>query len=141
MRSSYQEMTLGGEDPEHSVEMADGSGYMTSLGVYHELHCLRRLKLYLHRHHYYPKLVDGSDENAYELGHLNHCIESIRLSLMCSGNPALYSFQWANETRKPKTKTNSSRMCVDWEALDGWTRKRGVGLQPRLKHDKHRAEG
>ncbi|OCK81435.1 hypothetical protein K432DRAFT_450040 [Lepidopterella palustris CBS 459.81] len=87
--------------------MAQGGGYMASLGVYHELHCL----------------VSSS----------HHCIEAIRLSLMCAGNPGLYSFKWGNSTRKPKTKTNSARTCVDWEALDGWARKRGVGMRPRLK--------
>lgn len=29
------------EDPEHLVKL-EGSGYMGSLGVYHELHCLVR---------------------------------------------------------------------------------------------------
>ncbi|KAF2804151.1 uncharacterized protein BDZ99DRAFT_525744 [Mytilinidion resinicola] len=146
MRSSYEEMSLAGENPEQSVDMFEGGGYMTSLGVYHELHCLRRLKLYLHSYHYYPHLSTSpaDPENAYELAHLNHCIESIRLSLMCAANVALYSFQWPEEgeehTRKPKTKTNSSRVCVDWERLDSWTRERGVGLQPRLKHPRNPAE-
>lgn len=40
-RISHKEMELGREDPEHSVAVADGQGgYMGSLGVFHELHCL-----------------------------------------------------------------------------------------------------
>lgn len=30
----------------------------------------RRLKLYLHKEHYYPKLVHGTEEDEYELNHL-----------------------------------------------------------------------
>lgn len=31
----------------------------------------RRLKLYLHKEHYYPKLMHGSEEDTYELHHLS----------------------------------------------------------------------
>lgn len=42
-RASYEEMILGHEDPEHSVVVADeNGGYMISVGVFHELHCLVR---------------------------------------------------------------------------------------------------
>lgn len=42
-RASYEEMNFGHEDPEHSVAVADEKGgYMISLGVFHELHCLVR---------------------------------------------------------------------------------------------------
>ncbi|PVH99939.1 hypothetical protein DM02DRAFT_672325 [Periconia macrospinosa] len=136
-RATYEEMKLGREDPEHSVGVGDGNGgYMVSLGVYHELHCLRRMKMYLHKEHYYPKLAHGSDEDKYELNHLGHCLEAIRLSLMCAGNTALYSFQWPNnneEVRKPKTKTNSQRTCVNWEGIEAWAKNRSIGMNPRLE--------
>ncbi|KAF2644025.1 hypothetical protein P280DRAFT_546877 [Massarina eburnea CBS 473.64] len=136
-RASHKEMELGREDPEHSVAVGDeNGGYMVSLGVYHELHCLRRLKMYLHKEHYYPKLAPGTDEDTYELNHLNHCLEAIRLSLMCAGNTALYSFQWPNsneKVRKPKTKTNSQRTCVDWEGVESWAVNRSIGLNPTLE--------
>lgn len=52
---------------------------------------------------------------------------------MCSGNTALYSFQWErNDTRKPRTKTNSERICVNFETLEAWNLERGIGLAPVL---------
>ncbi|KAJ4354616.1 uncharacterized protein N0V89_006353 [Didymosphaeria variabile] len=66
----------------------------------------------------------------------NHCLEAIRLSLMCAGNTALYSFQWpdSNEkVRKPKTKTNSQRTCADWDAIESWAQDRSIGLNPSLE--------
>jgi hypothetical protein len=136
-RISYEEMKLGREDPEHSIEVGDGKGgYMGSLGVYHELHCLRRLKLYLHKEHYYPGVAHGSEDDKYELGHLHHCLESIRLSLMCGGDTAIYSFKWPDRServQKPKTKTNSERTCVDWDVIESWAQNRSIGMNPRLK--------
>jgi len=136
-RASYEEMQLGHEDPEHSVAVADGGGgYMISLGVYHELHCMRRLKMYVHKEHYYPKLAHGSPEDTYELKHLNHCLEAIRLSLMCAGNTAIYSFEWPHhnmKVRKPITKTNSQRTCVNWNLLEKWARNRTIGMNPKLE--------
>ena len=41
IRASRKEMELSGEDPDQSVELVAG-GYLASLGVYHELHCLVR---------------------------------------------------------------------------------------------------
>ena len=52
---------------------------------------------------------------------------------MCAGNTALYSFQWpdSNEkVRKPKTKTNSQRTCVDWGTIETWAQNRAIGMNP-----------
>ena len=79
-------MRLADEVPEISVQLAHGKGYLGSLGVYHELHCLvrpavhrsltsfdltfqqRRIKLWLHRDLYYPTI--NQTEAEYEVGHL-----------------------------------------------------------------------
>ncbi|CAG8948725.1 hypothetical protein HYFRA_00001846 [Hymenoscyphus fraxineus] len=130
IRISHEEMVLAGEHPEVSTKVV-GGGYMGSLGVYHELHCMRRLKLFLYKDHYYPGL-NGS-ELEYEMNHLDHCLEAIRISLMCAGNSALYTFQWdLGSSRKPVTKTNSERVCVDWEKLETWATERTIGISPLL---------
>ncbi|PQE14164.1 Tat pathway signal sequence protein [Rutstroemia sp. NJR-2017a BVV2] len=122
IRLTYDEMLLAQESPEESVEVK-GGGYMGSLGVYHELHCLRRLKLHIYKTDVPP---------AYELYHLNHCIEVIRLSLMCAGNTALYTFEWVGNETKPRTKTNSQRVCVDFAAIEAWSKEREIGFSPVL---------
>lgn len=63
----------------------------------------------------------------------DHCIDTIKQSLVCAGNPALYTFRWErNGTGKPLTKTNSKRVCVDFEALKTWSLERGIGFSPTL---------
>lgn len=39
IQASHDEMARAGEAPESSVQLSAG-GYLASLGVYHDLHCL-----------------------------------------------------------------------------------------------------
>ncbi|KAL8736634.1 MAG: hypothetical protein Q9181_002299 [Wetmoreana brouardii] len=41
-----------------SLELADGSGHLATIGVYHELHCLKRTRKWMYKDHYYPNLTD-----------------------------------------------------------------------------------
>jgi hypothetical protein len=41
IRASYDELARAGESPESSIQLQAG-GYLASLGVYHDLHCLVR---------------------------------------------------------------------------------------------------
>lgn len=68
-----------------SLEMRDGSGYLASLGVYHQLHCVvgiyhillltfssvntkqKRLRRWLYKEHYYENLT--TDDLAERLAH------------------------------------------------------------------------
>ena len=81
-------------------------------------------------------VLHGASADYYNDMNLDHCLEAIRLSLMCAGNTALYSFQWpdSNEkVRKPKTKTNSERTCVDWSLIEQWAQNRSIGMNPMLE--------
>ena len=42
-----------------SIKLADGSGYVAQLGVYHELHCLKKLKRWIYSSHFYSDLSPG----------------------------------------------------------------------------------
>ena len=42
------------------IELADGSGYWSTMAVYHGLHCVKRLHHYIHKDYYYAGL-NGSD--------------------------------------------------------------------------------
>lgn len=43
--ASRQEMLLAGEAPQDSVQLSGNRGYLASLGVFHELHCLVKAPL------------------------------------------------------------------------------------------------
>ncbi|KAL8671456.1 MAG: hypothetical protein Q9168_004044 [Polycauliona sp. 1 TL-2023] len=129
--ASHKEMVLAGEDPDQSVQLSVERGYLASLGVFHELHCLRRIRYMLHKDHYYPNATD--EQLQYESKHIDHCLETLRLSSMCKADVGLYTFEWITGDAKPATKSNSVANCVNWDKLHAWASKRSVGFNPALK--------
>ncbi|KAI2638330.1 hypothetical protein GGS21DRAFT_433682 [Xylaria nigripes] len=120
--ASLEELRRGGERLENLAAVR-GGGFAATIGAYHELHCLRQLRFYLFRDRYYPNLTAAQD--IYLRGHLDHCIETLRLTIMCYGNPALVSFAWGGESaQKPLTQSNSRSVCAKWESIDAWARSR-----------------
>ncbi|KAF9240588.1 hypothetical protein LCP9604111_8763 [Penicillium roqueforti] len=44
------------------VAVPEGDGYLGTLNVYHELHCLKRLHQYMYPHYYFPDLTPEQHE-------------------------------------------------------------------------------
>lgn len=40
-----------------SITFADGSGYIAEMAVYHELHCIKRIRRHNHLERYYPSMT------------------------------------------------------------------------------------
>jgi len=122
--STRDEMIAAGESLEDSVELLHG-GYETSLSVYHDLHCLLRLRVWVYKDIYYPNLTET--QATYEIQHLDHCIDALRRSAMCMGDTSMFTFRWPEDlTKKIETKTNAKRICVNWQALETWAQGRGL---------------
>ncbi|KAI1173475.1 hypothetical protein F4777DRAFT_589853 [Nemania sp. FL0916] len=128
---SRQELERAGESFENIIELTDG-GYIASLGAYHELHCVRNLRLYVFRDRYYPNLTES--QHRFLKGHLDHCLEVLRMSVMCHGSTAINSYKWDTETiDKPLTKSNSRSVCVDWNSIEEWIDARKVSYVPPVR--------
>ncbi|KAH8881938.1 hypothetical protein GQ53DRAFT_734493 [Thozetella sp. PMI_491] len=129
-RASREELERGGERLDNLAEL-EGGGYLATIGVYHEIHCLRQLRLQLFRDRYYPNLTEAQDKYLHR--HLDHCLEALRLTIMCNGNTALYSFAWDDpDAHMPATKSNSKSVCVKWSAVETWSHSRMVDSNPPL---------
>ncbi|ORX96234.1 hypothetical protein BCR34DRAFT_549408 [Clohesyomyces aquaticus] len=135
-----QEMESANMPMSDAIQLEEG-GYLGALAVYHQLHCLRRLRVYLYKEAYYNnddlKYVSNGPMDDYTHAHLaDHCIEALRLLVMCRGDVSLYTFTWAKEypdaTKNILSRVNSSRQCVNWENLESWARERAVPWNPRL---------
>ncbi|KAI3326184.1 hypothetical protein HD806DRAFT_489576 [Xylariaceae sp. AK1471] len=128
---SQEELTRAGESFERIIELTEG-GYLASLSVYHELHCLRNLRLYVFRDRYYPNLTES--QHRYLQGHLDHCLEVLRISTMCHGNTVINSYKWDSDTiDKPLTKSNSRSVCVKWSSIEDWSYSRKVFYVPPVR--------
>ncbi|KAI0395497.1 hypothetical protein F5Y17DRAFT_192598 [Xylariaceae sp. FL0594] len=133
--ASHADMVKTGESINSSVALADG-GYLAGLGVYHDIHCLRRLRLYLFSDYYYDKLTEKNMQYLHE--HLGHCIESLRRTVMCNADTNIFTFTWQNaqEVRpgiyRPMPQSSQKRKCVNFEAIEDWIMQRRVSLNPRM---------
>ncbi|KAI0180075.1 hypothetical protein GGR52DRAFT_226074 [Hypoxylon sp. FL1284] len=126
-------MTKAEESMDDGVLEVNTGGYLAGLGVYHELHCLRQLRLDLYRDWYYPNITSKQDKWLHV--HLDRCIEALRGAVMCRGNTGLYSFEWelAPKKKRPMLKSNSRSVCVKWNSFDRWDRTRMVTEEQQVK--------
>ncbi|KAK0631024.1 hypothetical protein B0T17DRAFT_491257, partial [Bombardia bombarda] len=113
-----------------SLAMSDGSGYVASLGVYHELHCIKRIRKLIYKDYYYPNISD--DELGHRIGHLDHCLEQIRQSAICHSDVSVIPFSWIEDNKThavaPTMQFGSLHRCANWDRLDGWAKARRVDL-------------
>ncbi|KAM7218429.1 protein of unknown function (DUF3328) domain containing protein [Rhypophila decipiens] len=133
--SSLSDLQMTGESIDDSVRLAQG-GYIAGLAVYHNIHCLRRLRLFLHSNYYYDTFTEANLE--YLRGHLGHCIESLRRTIMCDADTTIYTFTWKDAELispgiwRPRPKSSQEKRCVNWEKVENWAMERRVELNPVL---------
>ncbi|KAI1120707.1 hypothetical protein F5Y10DRAFT_272792 [Nemania abortiva] len=123
--ASREEVIRAGETIDDKMVKVTGGGYLATLGVYHELHCVRQLRLHLYQDRYYHNLTDK--QQAYNRMHLDHCLEVLRLMVMCYGNIDMFTFESQSLTpQKPTIKSNAKSSCVDWSSLQHWSQLRAL---------------
>ena len=83
--------------------------------VFHSLHCLAMLRHALHA------LQDGKESHRAPPPHLDHCLDYIRESLMCSGDTTI---EWPNTIFQDGTRFHGDvtgaevpHTCRDWQAI------------------------
>jgi hypothetical protein len=125
-----------------SLSHKDG-GYVAGLGVSHNLHCIKRLKQYMHPAYYYPDLATASEEEKKELEeHADHCLEALRLSLMCNADLSIYTLGWTNHSKiRPGVHIPNPNVCVHWEGLHGWMNSRAASLDDAISMPKEIFKG
>ncbi|KAF2649811.1 hypothetical protein K491DRAFT_610045, partial [Lophiostoma macrostomum CBS 122681] len=110
-----------------TLQLADGTSYMIGLGVYHELHCLKWIRHWIHREVYWPDLTGAALEE--RKWHIEHCLELLRVNTMCNPHLGPSTFYWRN-TDPPQLGTHQhdvvQRKCVKWDIFDDWNSQRRV---------------
>lgn len=66
IQASEFELVATKEDPAERLELTQG-GYLGSLGVFHELHCLRRLYWHMYDDIYFANMT--AEDREYEKEH------------------------------------------------------------------------
>lgn len=101
--------------------------WVGQLGVFHELHCLKRIRHWIYRDYYLsnapePVLIEES-------AHVDHCIELLREAIICHADTTLSGFRWirADDGEAHLTvEAPGYHTCVAWETLRAWNDERAV---------------
>jgi len=100
-----------------SVELPENGGYLAWMSVYHELHCLKVLRQWGYKEHYFAnmtKQLHGEMEM-----HTDHCVEYLRQASMCHADTSLVVFEWSESKAKPMLKNHRDpHMCKDWATIE-----------------------
>ena len=60
-----------------SIAFSDGDGYYAQLGMFHELHCLKRVRHFIHKDYYHPdQSAEARQLDALHTGEPSKCIRS-----------------------------------------------------------------
>ena len=106
-----------------SVQLQDGSGeYMGGLNVHHHLHCIKSARMIIWREHY------SISESGPMWSHLDHCLEDLRLAIMCNPDVTILTYDWMPNYKKPWPNFNINGECVNWDKLEAWAEERAFSL-------------
>ncbi|KAK1753689.1 hypothetical protein QBC47DRAFT_347704 [Echria macrotheca] len=124
LRFTVEELEMiGPTRKDEGVKLPDG-GYLGTLMVFHELHCVKHLRFYLYAAHYFPELT--AEQTKARLVHLDHCLDILRVGAMCRGDTAPLTMRWGRSQPRPLANFSSAHSCVNWDSLNGWAQKRAV---------------
>ncbi|KAJ3578932.1 hypothetical protein NPX13_g1636 [Xylaria arbuscula] len=120
-----------------SLELRNRSGSVGSLTVYHELHCIKLIRHWFYYEYYYPNQTKAEYDEA--LGHVEHCLETLRLSAMCHGDITVRPFEWLRDDTGrvigPTVKSGALHQCVDWDRLSACKVNTNLDLRDSTKHN------
>ncbi|MCJ1251143.1 hypothetical protein MMC30_008374 [Trapelia coarctata] len=100
-----------------SIALADGSGYLATLEVFHQLHCLDYIRQYISKDYY---ITPETEQRRFE--HMDHCIDTIRLGIMCHSDISLVTFDWVDDELLPNANFHVKHECRNFEAIRGWAK-------------------
>lgn len=79
----------------------NGGGYMGTLELFHQLHCLNQLRRWTYWGYYSPIDPFFATRADHRREHVDHCIDVIRLALMCNADTNLILFHWIKDIEVP----------------------------------------
>ncbi|CAF3429517.1 hypothetical protein FGSG_11523 [Fusarium graminearum PH-1] len=104
----------------------DPDYYITSLDVYHQLHCLNDIRKMVRDYN----STEGNLERLQTM-HKFHCIDSIRQSLMCNADLSTIHWYWAPSVGKNFPNATTTHICRKWSLIEEWA------MNHRLDQDKY----
>ncbi|KAL3473610.1 hypothetical protein BJX99DRAFT_261142 [Aspergillus californicus] len=111
----------------------DPTAYMVEIEVFHELHCLNHLRKLAWGTPISSMGVDPANEteiNQFWV-HVDHCVNSVRQSLMCAADISTIHWSWVQEDQMWEADPQTVHTCRDFEAIRDWAFENRVGAIDR----------
>ncbi|KAE9987416.1 hypothetical protein EG328_002772 [Venturia inaequalis] len=114
-----------------------GGGYMTSLQVHHQLHCLNMIRKTTYLGYYKDDAMFRGRSQEVIDEHKDHCIDIIRQILMCAGDVNPINYYWKEGRKDPMPKFSMQHTCRRFDDIEAWTVKKVAESsgQPRASVD------
>ncbi|OAL37120.1 hypothetical protein AYO20_03598 [Fonsecaea nubica] len=104
------------------LDQDNGGGFMGTLEVFHQLHCLNVLRKWTYWDHYVDTDPFFQTRADHRREHADHCIDVLRQALMCKSDLGLILFHWVKGIQIPSPDFNTLHQCRDPEAVLSWAR-------------------
>ncbi|CRG92233.1 Cell surface glycoprotein 1 [Talaromyces islandicus] len=119
-----------------TVPIPDYPGeYVIELDVFHQLHCLNMIRLKIWAGEGYQDL--GFNITNINMNHVDHCIDSMRQSFMCSSDISPIPWEWYEEKHRAIGLPNALHTCRDFNAIREWAiehEAKNFDIKRRYKH-------
>lgn len=79
----------------------------------------------------YPEYYPITEEGIHT-PHMQHCISSLRQSIMCSSDITPIVWQWSQKSQAAKERSDVVHTCRDFDAIKEWARERFVPRQQNM---------
>ncbi|KAI6322301.1 hypothetical protein MCOR29_004806 [Pyricularia oryzae] len=113
-----------------------GTGYVALLEVFHQLHCLNMIRMFTWwQAGKYPGVPSGlyeAPEDAFRNRmHIDHCLESLRIALMCWGDvtPLLVRLDGQGHDGR-RADFDTHHKCRNWDKIESWMDENWTGSRP-----------
>ncbi|RSM04100.1 hypothetical protein CEP52_007072 [Fusarium oligoseptatum] len=103
-------------------------GYRVGMQVFHQLHCLNLLRQHSFKEYYSDKGGDIEAEPEELREHLDHCIESIRTSLMCESDTGVYTYKHFEGFKTHWPDFSTLHTCRNFDAIRDWAFENAVAF-------------
>ncbi|KAH8901283.1 hypothetical protein GQ53DRAFT_607631, partial [Thozetella sp. PMI_491] len=102
--------------------------YFAELDVFHQLHCLNILRMSRYPEHYRQQNTPEANEilSYFDDEHIEHCIDTIRQSIMCHSDITPLVYQWDETQKRMRIHGNVVHSCRDFDSIRDWSRERSI---------------
>ncbi|ORY18498.1 hypothetical protein BCR34DRAFT_473215 [Clohesyomyces aquaticus] len=122
------------QKPLNSLKVTDPrtgeTGYRVAFEVFHQLHCLNMLRMATYPDHFSQLAIMVSDDDISNArAHLDNCIETLRMSLMCSADVNVFTFHEKPGLKGSWPDHETHHVCRNFDAIKQWAHENGMPSQ------------